>query len=95
MAEKKEIYEELYEYMGRDSMIKERSLERLQANEQAMMFHEFENDSIEISNAYTGEYFMQPGNTVIHWGNTHLWHLIKGLQDEIKDLKEKVEVLSK
>ena len=95
MTEKKGIYKELYEYMDRDSMVNERNPARLEANTVAIMLQKFENDPADIRSAYMGEYFMQPDNMVIHWGNTHLWHLVKELKEEVKNLKDKVEELSK
>ena len=95
MAEKKGVYKELYEYMNKDSMVKERNPARVEANAVSIMLNNFENEQIAIRNAYMGEYFMQPGNMVVHWSNTYLWDTIKELKEEVKDLKEKVEVLSK
>ena len=89
MSKKKGVYKELYEYMDKDSLVNERNPARVEANSIAIMLEKFENEQIAIRNAYMGEYFMQPGNMVVHWSNTYLWDTIKELQEEVKDLKEK------
>ena len=70
MSEKKGVYKELYEYMDKDSLVNERNPARVEANSVAIMLEKFENEQIAIRNGYMGEYFMQPGNLVVHWSNT-------------------------
>ena len=97
MNKKKDIYEELYEIVKKETALNISNPEVLEAEANSILFAnpDTENHWKELSSAFIDEYFSQPYNRVVHYESTKIYKELVDLKKEVKELKNTVEQLSK
>ena len=97
MNKKKDIYEELYEIIKKETALNISNPKVLEAEANSILFapDKTENDWKELSSAFIDEYFSQPYNRVVHYESTKIYKELVDLKKEVKELKNTVEQLSK
>ena len=97
MNKKKDIYQELYEIINKETALNISNPKVLEAEVNSIMFAkpDSENDFRDLSSAFIDEYFSQPYNRVVHYESTRIYKELVDLRNEVKELKNKVDQLSK
>ena len=95
MNKKKDIYEELYEIVKKETALNISNPEVLEAEANSILFAnpDTENHWKELSSAFIEEYFSQPYNRVVHYESTKIYKELVDLRNEVKELKNQIKVI--